>query len=116
MNKNTLQEMFHLARVFPALTANDYIRLSRLAKRHRRICENQCNGIGLGGPGVTAAMADTKEADYGRQLAALLEKYTIIAVGLAGSVQVHSQHDPRGCTLYLSTSTGNPKVTRNYYL
>jgi len=98
-------------------TANDYDlirKISRLAHKHHRQCENDCNGEGFvngrfykcDGSTPGAYMPDNETTVFVKEIEKienkinkLIEKSTTFSKGLQFTIEF--QHDPRGATVKL---------------
>lgn len=108
MNNNNLQDLFHLVRAFPALTAASYIRLCRLAKRHRRLCERK----------DIQPFSEANESANEKAIAATEKAFAFELALAVPDALPKNQRDYRGATLFFTHTNKADKwpVDRTYYL
>lgn len=107
MNRHDKWELVHEIRAIPDMDYDVYVKLGKigkLARLHKRLCEDACNGIEkqyINGKEIT-----TDERI--KQVEVNIRKYVdLINTRLKDTLTLEFQHDPRGLTVKLSTSGGN---------
>ena len=103
MNKSQLENIFTLCREIPNLRVHHYVKLCRLANKHRRLCEFECNnGMSDEGREAHEAKYEAVRLDFDR----ILQEVNPTPSNKIRKLTTYEQRDPRGSTLRLLLPSG----------